>query len=130
LDICQGMAAGRSAASDVKEGHMAQDDAKSIFLKIIDLPSEQRLKEQAAMCGDDAALREAVQALIEAHERAQAFLATPAPTSDSQRPTAEITEAPGMTVGRYKLLQQIGEGGFGVVYMAEQREPVKRTVAL
>ena len=39
-------------------------------------------------------------------------------------------ERPGATIGRYKLLQEIGEGGFGVVYMAEQREPVRRKVAL
>ncbi|MCA9212905.1 MAG: protein kinase [Planctomycetales bacterium] len=48
-----------------------------------------------------------------------------------QSPTAgEIAEAPGATIGKYKLLEQIGEGGFGVVYMAEQLEPVSRRVAL
>ncbi len=45
-------------------------------------------------------------------------------------PAVPIAEGPGTVIGRYKLLQQIGEGGFGVVYMAEQREPVKRRVAL
>ncbi len=45
-------------------------------------------------------------------------------------PPVPIAEGPGSVIGRYKLLQQIGEGGFGVVYMAEQREPVKRRVAL
>ena len=40
------------------------------------------------------------------------------------------TEAPGSSVGRYKLLERIGEGGFGVVYMAEQHHPVRRRVAL
>ncbi len=44
--------------------------------------------------------------------------------------TGSIAERPGMTIGRYKLLQEIGEGGMGVVYMAEQREPVRRKVAL
>src|SRR5881409_869157 len=43
---------------------------------------------------------------------------------------ASVLEAPGTTIGRYKLLQQIGEGGFGIVFMAEQTEPVQRKVAL
>src|SRR5438552_1125369 len=45
-------------------------------------------------------------------------------------PPRQITEQPGDSIGRYKLLQQIGEGGFGIVYMAQQQEPVKRRVAL
>src|SRR5262245_1968729 len=74
-------------------------------------------------CGRDADLRNRVETLLRAHADAAGFLqATVAP------PAAH--EAPGTTIGRYKLLQQIGEGGFGVVYMAEQLEPVRRKVAL
>jgi len=45
-------------------------------------------------------------------------------------PEAAVTEKPGDRIGRYKLLEQIGEGGYGVVYMAEQAEPIRRRVAL
>jgi serine/threonine protein kinase len=70
-------------------------------------------------CAGDAALRENVQGLLEAHEQLGSFLvSTPvaaAGTTDGPR-----FEQPGSMIGPYKLLQQIGEGGFGVVYMAEQ----------
>ncbi len=82
------------------------------------------------LCGDDAELRDAVEVLL-ARPRTSRELsrhgppAGPAPTLDQP-----ITEKPGTQIGPYKLLQQIGEGGMGVVYMAEQKEPVKRRVAL
>src|SRR5438128_6584897 len=53
-----------------------------------------------------------------------------APAADEATVHAPITEGPGTVTGRYKLLQKIGEGGCGVVYMAEQSEPVRRRVAL
>jgi hypothetical protein len=71
----------------------------------------------------DAALRSRVEALLEVHEKERDFLKSapePAPTVEQPR----ISEGPGHEIGRYKLLQQIGEGGFGVVYMAEQQRPV------
>src|ERR1019366_4821938 len=90
-------------------------------------------------CGEDADLRARIEALIRAHEQAGGFL----PTEDAKPQAAELaetfalstgmfpaTEKVGDRVGRYKLLQQIGEGGCGVVYMAEQQEPVRRKVAL
>ena len=86
-------------------------------------------------CGTDSALRQRVEALLRAAENAGDFLEEP-PTglsgdADSTRLVTEIiSEKPGDKIGRYKLLQQIGEGGCGVVYMAEQEEPVRRRVAL
>jgi WD40 repeat protein/serine/threonine protein kinase len=76
-------------------------------------------------CGDDHTLRHQVETLLAVADETQGFLPD-APTRSSE----PLSEVPGTHIGRYKLLQKIGEGGFGVVYVAEQREPVKRRVAL
>ncbi len=85
-------------------------------------------------CAGDVALRQRVEDLLRAHEQAENFLRAPPAGLDSKRNHARLnispTEKPGDKIGRYKLLQQIGEGGCGVVYMAEQEEPVRRRVAL
>src|SRR6516225_1482845 len=81
-------------------------------------------------CHGDSELRARVEALLKAHEEAGSFL-NGNPNSNSL-PTGDepITERPGTIIGPYKLLEQIGEGGFGVVFMAEQTRPVSRKVAL
>ena len=78
-------------------------------------------------CGDDSELRRRLDDLLRAHRDAGHFLAGAVAATIAQPP---ITEAPGTVIGSYKLLQQIGEGGMGVVFMAEQTEPIQRTVAL
>src|SRR5262245_40486561 len=103
---------------------------KEIFEQALDLESaEERQRLLAQACGDDAALLARVQALLRASEEESCFL----PDEPAQSPTvlaSAVTEKHGDRIGSYKLLQQIGEGGCGVVYMAEQEEPVRRRVAL
>src|SRR5687768_15890633 len=99
----------------------------------LELPKAERAAYLAGACAGDDALRGQVEALLGAHEQAEGFLEAPPARCDFKRPevaSASLTEKPGDRIGRYKLLQQIGEGGCGVVYMAEQEEPVRRRVAL
>jgi serine/threonine protein kinase len=67
---------------------------------------------------------------LDAHDRAGGFMQSPDRNLDGTQLYQDIGEGPGTQIGRYKLLQEIGQGGFGVVYMAEQVEPVRRRVAL
>ena len=76
-------------------------------------------------CQGQPELRQQVEALLGASDRAGDFLAE----TVKLHPPNAVTEGPGTVVGHYKLLQQIGEGGCGVVYMAEQEEPIRRRVA-
>jgi tetratricopeptide (TPR) repeat protein len=80
-------------------------------------------------CNGDAELRARVVTLLAADVGAGSFLKLPA-ESEGTIPFVELSEKPGSKIGRFKLLEQIGEGGFGVVFMAQQEEPVRRLVAL
>jgi serine/threonine protein kinase len=101
-----------------------------IFEAAIELPTEQRAAYLQAACAGDDALRQRVEDLLRAHEMAGAFMGSPAAALKRETIPIKSLEQLGERIGRYKLLQQIGEGGCGVVYMAEQEEPVRRRVAL
>jgi eukaryotic-like serine/threonine-protein kinase len=106
-------------------------DVKSIFGQAMGLPSPaERATYLDEACGGDGRLRAEVEALLQAHQDVGSFLqdrsAVPVATVDEP----PVREGPGMVIGAYKLLQQIGEGGMGTVFMAEQTQPVQRKVAL
>jgi eukaryotic-like serine/threonine-protein kinase len=107
-----------------------QNQAKSIYLNASEIAAgAERAAYVDAECKGNEALRREVEELLKHHGPAKAFLepAVPAPAGTLEQPASTIA---GSIIGPYKLLQQIGEGGMGVVWMAEQTQPVQRKVAL
>ena len=105
------------------------DRAATILDRALELNSPERDAYIEGACGDDVELRQEVEAMLQAHEEAGDFLAAPTNENAATIPSFP-NEKPGTIIDRYKILQLIGEGGFGAVYMAEQQKPVKRRVAL
>jgi len=109
----------------------AYKDERAIFkaaLKI-KLPTKRAAYVKKA-CGDDSKLLARIEALFKAHDEAGDFLEAPVLDPVATLDDSPLTEGPGTVIGRYKLLEKIGEGGFGVVYMADQAKPISRRVAL
>jgi serine/threonine protein kinase/tetratricopeptide (TPR) repeat protein len=107
--------------------------ANDVFLKALELRSDGERQEYLdGVCIGDTELRAEVESLLKASARAGSFLESPAPTSQLAATLAEppVADRPDTLIGPYKLLEQIGEGGFGVVYLAQQTQPVRRKVAL
>src|SRR5262245_17100932 len=105
-------------------------DIKSIFGKALELHApEERAAYLEQACGGDSHLRAEVESLLHAQSGAAVFFQgmSPAPGQTLEAPRSE---AAGTVIGPYKLIEQIGEGGMGTVWMAQQTEPVKRQVAI
>jgi eukaryotic-like serine/threonine-protein kinase len=104
---------------------------ESIFFRALEKPSD---ADRAAFldeaCVGNHELRNEVEQMLAAQTAASSFLESPAPGLDVSQFEPSVTERPGTIIGPYKLLEQIGEGGFGVVFMAEQTKLIQRKVAL
>ncbi len=107
------------------------NNERDLFVSVLSLESaDEREAHLKKACADRPDLLNRVRSLLEASEIDDDFLETPALDSGMDIDGSGVTEGPGAIIGRYKLLERIGEGGMAVVYMAEQETPVRRKVAL
>lgn len=106
-------------------------DIKTIIAEAMEKSSaEERVAYLDRACRGDAGLMREVESLLELEGKVGDFLESPLFDGVIAMDSSPISEGPGTVIGRYKLLEKIGEGGMAVVYMAEQEEPIKRKVAL
>ncbi len=97
---------------------------EEIFEALTELPKDAQAAYLDEVCRGDAALRERMESWMASEERRERFMANPEFPDDPQ------DDLVGQSIGPYKVLQQLGEGGYGAVYLAEQRTPITRRVAL
>src|SRR5262245_58095355 len=99
---------------------------ESLFAEALGKKGEARSAFLNEHCQGDADLRRRLEALLQAHDNPDPFLEAPAPAPGVTVDAQPTGECPGTVIGPYKLLELIGEGGMGAVWMAQQTEPVKR----
>src|SRR5262249_10359752 len=103
---------------------------ESLFADALGKTGEARAAFLDEHCKEDVELRKRLEALLWAADNPDPFLEAPVPAPLATVEEVAATERPGAVLGPYKLLEQIGEGGFGLVFLAEQTQPVRRKVAL
>jgi eukaryotic-like serine/threonine-protein kinase len=104
---------------------------ESIYFAALEKPlGQEREAFLNQACGTNADLRQHVERMLAAHPQVGSFLKAPAPELLATIEQSPIAERPGTVIGPYKLMEQIGEGGFGLVFVAEQQQPMRRKVAL